>query len=134
MMTLWLLSTPTLRSPAHLTYHALRAGLSRVLRAALPERRSEVRVRLRVMLKLRGTDSSNKPFEEVSATENVSLSGFHCGCTAVLKKDSTVQVYMVSGGPQLIGTARVLRRDECDTRYPRYAFRFVEKQGQWVLQ
>src|ERR1700686_2314065 len=51
-------------------FGALRAGLVNVLHPARPERRSEVRVRLRVILKLQGTDIHEKPLEEVSATEN----------------------------------------------------------------
>lgn len=115
-------------------FDALRAGLARVLHAAQPERRSEVRVRLRVMLKLRGTDINGKPFEEMSATENVSKSGFFCGCAALLKKDSTIGVYLVSGGTTFVGTARVIRSEGCETSYPRYAFRFAQKEGDWVLK
>jgi DNA-binding response OmpR family regulator len=115
-------------------FEALRAGLENVLHAVRPERRSEVRVRLRVMLKLRGTDINEKPFEEVSATENVSQSGFLCGCTAPLKKDSTIEVYLVSGGSKFVGKTRVVRSEGCETPYPRYAFRFVQKDGDWILQ
>jgi DNA-binding response OmpR family regulator len=115
-------------------FDALRAGLEKVLHAAQPERRSEVRVRLRVMLKLRGTDINEKPFEEVSATEDVSQSGFLCGCSAQLKKDSTIEVNLVSGETNFAGKARVVRSEGCDTPYPRYAFRFVQKVGDWILQ
>jgi DNA-binding response OmpR family regulator len=115
-------------------FDALRAGLATVLHAVRPERRSEVRVRLRVVLKLRGTDIQEKPFEEVSATENVSQSGFLCGCTAGLKIDSTIEVRLVSGGTKFVGMARVIRSEGCDTPYPRYAFRFVQKDGDWILQ
>ncbi|MBZ5698348.1 MAG: hypothetical protein LAN18_07335, partial [Acidobacteriia bacterium] len=115
-------------------FEALRAGLANVLHAVLPERRSEVRVRLRVMLMLRGADINEKPFEELSPTENVSQSGFLCGCTALLKKDAVVEVYLVSGGTKFVGKARVVRSEVCDTPYPRYAFRFVQKAGDWILQ
>jgi DNA-binding response OmpR family regulator len=115
-------------------FEALRAGLANVLHAVLPERRNEVRVRLRVMLKLRGIDINEKPFEEMSVTENVSKSGFLCGCTALLKKDAVVEVYLVSGGMNFVGKARVFRSEGCDTPYPRYAFRFVQKEGDWILQ
>jgi DNA-binding response OmpR family regulator len=115
-------------------FDALRAGLKNVLHAVRPERRSELRVRLRVMLKLRGTDIGEKPFEEVSATENVSQSGFLCGCTAALKEDSTIEVYLTSGGTKFVGKARVIWFDGCNTPYPRYGFRFVEKEGDWILQ
>jgi DNA-binding response OmpR family regulator len=114
-------------------FEALRASLESVLHAAQPERRSELRVRLRVVVKLRGIDINEKAFEEVSATENVSKSGFFCGCTALLKKDSTVEVYLVSGGTKLVGKARVVRSEGCDTPYPRHAFRFVQKEGDWIL-
>ena len=115
-------------------FEPLRAGLANVLHAVLPERRNEVRVRLRVMLKLRGIDINEKLFEEMSVTENVSKSGFLCGCTALLKKDAVVEVYLVSGGMKFVGKARVFRSEGCDTPYPRYAFRFVQKVGDWILQ
>jgi DNA-binding response OmpR family regulator len=115
-------------------FDALRAGLAHVLCAARPERRSEVRVRLRVRLKLRGIDSNEKPFEEVSVTENISHSAFLCGCSAALKKDSTVDVYLISGGTNYVGKARVVRCESRDTPYPLYAFRFVEKYGDWILR
>jgi DNA-binding response OmpR family regulator len=115
-------------------FETLRAGLAKVLRAARPERRSELRVRLRVMLKLRGTDIHEKSFEEVSATENVSQSGFLCGCTAALKEDSTIEVYLTSGGTKFVGKARVVWFDACNTSYPRYGIRFIEKDGDWILQ
>jgi DNA-binding response OmpR family regulator len=117
-----------------LDFDALRASLAKVLHAAQPDRRREVRVHLRVMLKLRGTDINQKPFEEVSATENVSKSGFLCGCTALLSKDSTLDVYLISGGTKLVGKASVVRSEGGDTPYPRYAFRFVQKEGDWILQ
>ncbi|HEV7968794.1 MAG TPA: response regulator [Candidatus Acidoferrales bacterium] len=115
-------------------FDALRAGLERVLHAAQPERRSELRVRLQVTLKLRGTDVNEKPFEEVSVTENVSKSAFFCGCRALVKKESTIEVYLVKGEMRFVGKARLVRSEGCDTPYPRYAFRFVQKAGDWILQ
>jgi DNA-binding response OmpR family regulator len=115
-------------------FEALRAGLEKVLHAARPELRSELRVRLRVTLKLRGIDAGEKPFEEVSATENVSRSGFLCGCTAKLKIGSLIEVYLFSGGARFVGEARVIRCEGCDTACPQYAFRFVHKEGDWILQ
>ena len=113
---------------------ALRATLERAVRSALPERRSEVRVHLHVMLKLRGTDVDNNPFEEMSTTENVSKSGFLCGCAAQLKVDSSIEVYLIIGATRFVGKARVDRSEGSDTPYPRYAFRFIQKEGDWVLQ
>lgn len=115
-------------------FDLLRSRLAEVLNAKRPERRSEVRVRLRVPLKLRGIDSNGRPFEESTHTEDVSLSAFLCGCTASLNSDSVVQVFLLSAGEQFVGSARVVRSESTETPYPRYAFRFVEKPGQWVLQ
>lgn len=115
-------------------FDRLRASLSKVLQDKRPDRRSEVRVRLRVQLRLRGADANENPFEERTATENVSPSGFLCGCMAKLKVDSVVDVYLVTGGEQFVGKARTVRCEAEDTPYPRYGFRFVEKAGDWVLQ
>ena len=99
-----------------------------------PERRSEVRVRLPAPLKLSGIDLDGKPFEQRTQTENVSLNAFLCGCTASLNSDSVVNVFLLSGGEHLVGSARVIRSESTETPYPRYALRFVEQSGQWVLQ
>jgi DNA-binding response OmpR family regulator len=115
-------------------FKELRAVLENALLAAQPERRSEARVRLRVMLQLRGTDRDDKPFDEVSATENVSHSAFLCGSTAPLKQDSTIEVHLLNEGAKFVGQARVIRLEGCDTRHPRYALRFVTQEGEWILQ
>src|SRR5712692_29348 len=115
-------------------FDALRSRLAEVLLAKRPERRSEVRVRLRAPLKLRGTDTNGKSFEELTHTENVSLSAFLCGCAAPRRPGSIVEVFLLTGAGQLVGTARVVRSEATETPYPRYAFRFVEKTGEWVLQ
>ena len=115
-------------------FEGLRSSLAKVLGAKRPERRREVRIRLRVPIKLSGKDANSKVFEEETLTENVAPSSFLCGCTAVLNKDSVAQVYSIRGSEQLVGSARVIRSEANDTPYPRYAFRFVEKSGAWVLQ
>jgi DNA-binding response OmpR family regulator len=115
-------------------FDALRKGLASVLRGVQTERRSELRVRLRVALKLRGVGANEKAFEEATTTENVSRSGFFAGCMAALKIDSTVEVLLASGREKLVGTARVVRCEEAGAPYPRYAFRFIEKSGEWILQ
>jgi hypothetical protein len=93
-----------------------------------------VRVHLRVTLKLRGADINEKIFEETSVTENVSKSGFYCGCTSRLKVDSTVEVNLIGGDAKFAGKALVVRSEGTDTAYPHYGFRFVQKEGDWILQ
>src|ERR1700739_2466632 len=56
--------------------------------------RSEVRVRLCVALKLKGTDGRGKKFEAVGTTENVSLSGFLWRSNSELPIKSILDVYL----------------------------------------
>ena len=115
-------------------FDLLRSRLAQVLSAKRPERRKEVRVRLPAPLRLSGIDSKGTAFEELTHTENVSLNAFLCGCGASLNPGSVVNVFLLTGPEHLVGTAAVIRSESTETPYPRYAFRFIEKSGQWVLQ
>jgi CheY-like chemotaxis protein len=115
-------------------FEALRACLSQNAKARRTPPRTEVRVRLRVPLKLEGTDSHGKKFSEVATTENVSLSGFLCGCTAQLAGDSVVDVYLTSTRGDYVGKARIVHVDSKGAPLQRYGCRFIEKTGPWVLQ
>jgi len=115
-------------------FEALRACLSRTAKSQRTPPRTEVRVRLRVHLKLAGTDSRGKKFSEVATTENVSLSGFLCGCTAELSSDYIVDVFLTSGGEPYVGRAKIVHVDPTGAPLRRYGCRFIEKIGPWVLQ
>jgi CheY-like chemotaxis protein len=115
-------------------FEALRACLSQNAKARRTPPRTEVRVRLRVPLKLEGTDSHGKKFSEVATTENVSFSGFLCGCTAQLAGDSVVDVYLTSTRGDYVGKARIVHVDSKGASLQRYGCRFIEKTGPWVLQ
>jgi CheY-like chemotaxis protein len=115
-------------------FDALRACLSQTVKTRRSTPRSEVRVRLRVPLKLRGTDSKGNKFNEVATTENVSLSGFLCDCTAELLVDSIVDVYLTTYGEDYAGKAKVVHVDFKGAPLRRYGCCFIEKTGPWVLQ
>lgn len=113
-------------------FDALRGCLARLQKQnAIP--RAEVRVRLRVHIKISGVDSHGKSFEEKAYTENVSLSGFLCSCVAALRMDSVVEVYLMEPREQYVGSARAVRSESSAPPSMRYGFRFVEKKGSWVL-
>lgn len=114
-------------------FDALSAFLTSALQNRRVERRREVRVRLRVPVKLRGIDTSGEPFESLSSTENVSKSGFFCACNADLKKGVVVDVSHAESGDEYVGKAVVVRSEWYDTQFPRYGFCFTEKTGPWVL-
>jgi response regulator RpfG family c-di-GMP phosphodiesterase len=112
----------------------LRARIQEFLATGRKERRREVRVRLRVPLRLQGTNAGGKPFSAITTTENVSLSSFLCACVENLAVASVVDVFLLSSREQAVGKARIVRCEFKDTEYPRYGCHFVEKTGEWVLQ
>jgi CheY-like chemotaxis protein len=65
-------------------FDALRASLVEALQKRRLERRNEVRVGLRVPMKISGKDSNGNAFSLPTTSENVSKSGFLCACSAVL--------------------------------------------------
>lgn len=112
----------------------LKRRLAEEIQNRRTERRSEVRVRMRIVLKLRGADANGKQFEESVATENVSASGFLCNCSQNLTKDAIVEVFLAGGAERLAGKARVVRKEAPGAPWQRYGFQFVEKTREWVLQ
>jgi CheY-like chemotaxis protein len=115
-------------------FDALRQSLDTFLKHGRKERRSEVRVRLRVPLKLSGKDESGEPFTVLTATENISRSGFLCSCCVALSVDARVNVHIAGESEEFAGVARVVRSEWQGSSYPRYGFRFVEKPDHWVLE
>jgi CheY-like chemotaxis protein len=115
-------------------FEALRAGLSQIAKTRRLVPRTEVRVRLRVPLKLRGSDSHGKKFEQAATTENVSLSGFLCVSAGELPTNSIVEVYMTSNKEEYVGKARIVHSDSKSAPLRHYGCRFIEKSGPWVLQ
>jgi len=114
-------------------FAALRLHLAEFLKTRRLERRSESRVKLRVPLKLLGTDAHGKSFVALTMSENIGPSSFLCATNVDMDTNSCVEVYLLSG-EQRAGRARIVRSEWRDTQYPRYACRFVEKAGNWVLQ
>ncbi len=115
-------------------FEALKACLRGIVKTSRYVPRTEVRVRLRVPLRLRGKDARGDDFEEASTTENVSLSGFLCTCNRELSVHSIVDVYMVSSGDEHVGKAEIMHSEAKAGSLYRYGCRFIEKRGPWVLQ
>jgi two-component system, OmpR family, response regulator len=120
-------------------FDALRACLQQLIKTRRYTPRSEVRVRLHVPLKLRGTDIQGKKLEEVATTENVSLNGFLCSCPAVLATNSIMDVYIgnvytANHVEDYVGKVKIVHADSKSPSIRYYGCRFVEKTGPWVLQ
>jgi CheY-like chemotaxis protein len=112
-------------------FDALRTCLTQLSKVRRFIPRSEVRVRLRVPLKLRGTDKLGNKIELDTTTEDVSLSGFLCSCTVELAVDSIVEVYLTDCATKYVGKAKIVHSGTPASL--RFGFRFTEKTGPWVL-
>jgi hypothetical protein len=117
-----------------LDFDALKACLKGIVKTARHVPRTEVRVRLRVPLKLRRRDVQQLEFEEAATTENVSLSGFLCNCNREISVRSIVEVFMAGVRDELAGKAEIMHSEAKAAPVYRYGCRFTEKKGSWVLQ
>ena len=99
------------------------------------ERRRHVRVRMRIVLKLKGEDQSGRSFEQLTTTENVSAGGFLCSLQIALSDDRSFQVFLSGSSHDCyVGRVRIVRREAPDTPWQRYAFEFTERSAEWILQ
>ena len=117
-------------------FDALRSRLADLLQARRKERRSEVRVRLKVAVRLTGMNQAGNPFDVVTTTENVGRSSFLCACAVAIDDGYCVDVELRSadGSMTSVGRAGIIRSEWNETSYPRYGCRFTERTGHWVLQ
>jgi hypothetical protein len=100
----------------------------------LVERRSEPRIRMQVMIKLRGTDRFGKAFHELTVTDDVSAGGFRCCCTMPLDTKAVVEVYSTGGGKmRRVGCAQVAHVRWPGTAAQQYGFQFLQKPTEWVV-
>jgi len=113
----------------------LKSRLAAELRTRPAERRAHVRVRMKLVLKLKGTDAAERSFEQLTTTENVSAGGFLCSMTLALATHASFEVFLSGAGhEQYVGRVRVVRREAPDTPWQSYAFEFTDRTPEWVLQ
>ncbi len=112
----------------------LKNRLTYELDGSHPQRRAHVRIRMRTILKLAGIDANGKHFDELTATENVSVGGFLCNSTTDLAENAIVEVYLVSEGERRVGCARLAHKEKFVGPWQRYGFQFEEKTHEWVVQ
>jgi CheY-like chemotaxis protein len=115
-------------------FEALKICLSQIAKTRKHIPRTEVRVRLRIPLQLRGTGKNGIKVEEVATTENVSLSGFLCACTAEFAPYSILEVFMTGNKTEYVGKAKIMHASTNGAAVRHYGCFFVEKAGPWVLQ
>jgi DNA-binding response OmpR family regulator len=114
-------------------FDALRTCLTQLTKVRRFIPRSEVRVRLHVPLKLRAVDNQGKQIDHETTTEDVSLSGFRCSCSAALPSGYIVEVYLMNSGMQYVGKAKIIYSEKAGAPLRQFGFHFTEKTGPWLL-
>lgn len=113
----------------------LKSRLAEETNTKSAERRAHVRVRMKVILKIKGSDESQRSFEQLTTTENISAGGFLCSLPLSLPPNASLQVFLTGAGhDRFVGRARVVRKEAPDTPWQRYAFEFTERTQEWILQ
>jgi len=117
-------------------FKKLKEKLAAELQNSRPERRAVVRVRMRLTLRLRGTDANGKPFDDLAETEDVSTDGFLCTCALFLVKGIVADVFLTGKGKedQYVGRGCVVRKESSAATWQRYGFQFEETTEDWVLR
>lgn len=116
-------------------FSKLKGRLAEELQSRPTERRSHVRVRMHLTLKLKGKDASQRSFEQLATTENVSAGGFLCTLPLALSADSSFQVFLCgSGQDRYVGSVKIVRTEAPNTPLQRYGFRFLDRTAEWILQ
>lgn len=112
----------------------LKASLAKALKEPQAERRAQPRLRLKVILKLRGIAQGGKEFELLTSTEDVSAGGFLCRCSVAIDKDELVQVSLMSSeGERHVGSAQLVHTRWPDLPWQACGFKFIEKNSRWIL-
>jgi CheY-like chemotaxis protein len=114
-------------------FEKLRKKLGEAIEESRGAKRAEPRVRLRIMLGLRGVDEFGKSFDVHAVTENVGASGFLCRCQAKVNEGGSVEVYLRRGEQRSIAKARIVRVDCSGTPEQACDFEFIEKSADWLL-
>ena len=117
-----------------LDFAKLKASIQSVLNQTQAERRSEPRIRLKVILKLTGVSKNGKQFELLTATDDVSMHGFLCRCALQLEPDTVVELSLISRtGESRVGKAMLRHVQWPGLAWQACGFQIIEKSGTWVL-
>ena len=103
-----------------INFPELKARLAEALHAKRPERRAHVRVRMKFVLKLKGTDERGRSFEQLITTENVSAGGYLCNLPVVLPPDARLDVFLSGADTDRhAGTVRAVRQEAPNSPWQR---------------
>lgn len=113
---------------------ALKKTLAQLIEARRSEAHADPRVKLRIALTLRGTDSHGEPFDAAVITENVSARDFLAPCCIPLAQGAQVEIFLTRNPRNALGSARVTRVEAPGSPGQRCDFHFLEKPTDWIVR
>ncbi|HXW17365.1 MAG TPA: response regulator [Candidatus Acidoferrales bacterium] len=117
---------------------ALKKTLAQLIAArrsvAHAEAHADPRVKLRIALTLRGTDSHGERFDAAVITENVSAHDFLAPCRLPLAPGAQVEIFLTRNPQKAVGCARVTHVDAPGTPNQRCDFHFLEDPTDWIVR
>jgi CheY-like chemotaxis protein len=105
----------------------LRARLANALAAKKPERRAAARVNTRLPVTLSWKDKDGSSLAVRTVTENVSATGFLCGCKMPIEIGTSIDVFVGSDAEHYMGTALVVRVQGVQAEHRFYGCHFIKK-------
>jgi response regulator RpfG family c-di-GMP phosphodiesterase len=92
-----------------------------------PDRRLAPRTNTRLAITLRWKDKDGFALEGRTVTENVSATGFLCGCKVPIEIGTSLDVFVGNEGEHYMGTALVVRVQGTDVQSRLYGCHFTHK-------
>lgn len=111
----------------------LKEVLAATLKGTEPQSRETAPLRIRVGLKLQGTDSRGEPFTELVSTESANPQGFQFNSTREFGTGSIVDVFLTGSTEHHVGHARITERSSAGLQLQAYSAVLDAPQG-WILQ
>ena len=115
-------------------FNQLKQTLAAVLNTTSPKQREIPALRMRVALKLQGTDAVGEQFTEMAETESVSSDGFLCESGRNIAEGSVLDVFLAGRTERYAGRARVVEHFSAGLQRQRYRFGFDGGITNWILQ
>lgn len=111
----------------------LKLVLAATLDAAAPIQREATPLRIRVGLRLQGTDGSGKEFSELVSTESANPEGFQFTSPRDLTEGALLDVFLTGATERHVGNARVVERSSAGLQQKAYSAVFDGSRN-WILQ
>jgi DNA-binding response OmpR family regulator len=115
-------------------FEKLKATLAASLRNTVAKPPQVASLKMRVPLRLEGTDAEGQQFTELAETESVSGDGFQCVLVRQLTEGSTFEVFLAGRDERHVGRARLVERTAADLQHQRYRFNFETETKDWIVQ